>query len=99
MKHSSILRTTILLTAIALPAVSCFAQQEVAPTWHDPWAVTPPAAAQPDATAANQAKPKQPSAQTKLAAEHARHVRKAQPPASAHVEKTDAKDTRAAGSL
>ena len=98
MKISSILRTTTLLTAIALPALSCFAQQEVAPTWHDPWAITPPAAQQ-TAVAAKPAKPTGQPKENQVAATHERQVHKKQQPAAAHVEKTDSKDTSAAGSL
>jgi hypothetical protein len=39
---------TLLFAVLALPSliVNAYAQQEVDPTWYDPWATTKPAAAQ-----------------------------------------------------
>ena len=48
---------TLLFAVLALPSLiaNAYAQQEVDPTWYDPWAATRPAAAQMKSTKKKQA--------------------------------------------
>jgi hypothetical protein len=83
MKRFSTLIHAALLGALTVPLllVPSFAQQEIDPTWHDPWAVTNPAAA-PAAKpfAAHRATAK---ASADATLPHKKRVRKQQPLATA----------------
>jgi hypothetical protein len=92
---------TALLQALAVPLLLApsFAQQEIDPTWHDPWAVTSPTSAQHPAAklAAKTEKPKPSSPQT--ASTHKKPAAKQQASANANSHKEPAKNTSIAGSL
>lgn len=84
MKTFSTLIHAALLGAVTVPLllVPSFAQQEVDPTWHDPWAVTtptPPNAAR--LVAPHKPTPK--TASTEAALRHKKQVRKQEQPAIA----------------
>jgi hypothetical protein len=93
------INTAILASAMVFPAlqIPCFAQQEVDPTWHDPWAVTAPT--QPSHTVATTNKPKAQAPKAHRQDASAKPAHKANPPANAHVETVTAKDAGTAGNL
>lgn len=93
------LLNAILLQALTIPMllVPSFAQQEIDPTWHDPWAVTTPATTRPAATALPTEKPH--PVNSRAVAPHKQQVAKQNADSATHEHKQPAKDATVPGSL
>ena len=89
-----------LLQALTIPMllVPSFAQQEIDPTWHDPWAITTPAVARPAQTPVASTQKTHPANSRDLAA-HKQPALKHDTRVTTHAHKQPVKDTTLNGSL